>query len=101
MLVSVFFIAIVSKVASFYTVMCGFNSVGICAGTLSNGRGVHSELWVTINYYHYDPDKPQEEPVKERDDSMDVIAQSHYSWLYMNRCFEQEATECLVHFVAQ
>lgn len=33
-----------------------------------------------LNYYHYDPDRPKEEPVKERDDLMDALKYAIYNY---------------------
>lgn len=33
-----------------------------------------------INYYHYDPEKPKEEPVKERDHLMDALRYALYNY---------------------
>ncbi len=33
-----------------------------------------------FNYYHYDPDRPKEEPVKERDDLMDALKYAIYNY---------------------
>lgn len=33
-----------------------------------------------FNYYHYDPDKPKEEPVKERDHLMDALRYAIYNY---------------------
>lgn len=33
-----------------------------------------------FNYYHYDPDKPKEEPVKERDHIMDALRYAIYNY---------------------